>query len=197
MESKALYVISKDGQGSGGFLSPPGHPNHEYVVYGYYKGRKKAEPDSISGIGFLISNEYGDVSEAVQARAVKIMADAQLVCSERWVRSVYGYFRNSYAPYNGSRNVSDAVGAGPAGRHLGYLMVHQYFPEHEPREDLIADPGKGYGSYPCAKCGQTVQYEARVDALAVVKSGARWTYDPVCPKGGQHLLEGEGEPDEG
>lgn len=225
--TSTLYVIRKDGQGSGGFLCPPGHPNLEYVVYGYYKGHRKQEPDSVSSIEYLIENKYSDVPGSMQAQANKIMDGAQLVYSERWVRYVYGYFRHMYTPGDGSRNASDAISTSqlhcvcgaltynskglsyhlekegdghhqvfplpPAERHLGYLTVHDYFPEHTPRLDLIEDPGKGYGAYLCAKCGQRVQYEARKDALCVVKSGSRRTYDPVCPKGGAHLLEGETE----
>ncbi len=222
-----LYTISRDGQGMGGFMSPPGHPDLFYVVKGYYGGRRKAEADLYAGLSYLLDPENDDVPDSVRARAQAIMDGAQLVCSERWVRSVYGYFRSSYAPLDGSRNVSDAVSATkvhcvcgfeswtmkgleyhlrqmgdahhqvfpplPPERHLGYLKVHDYFPEHTPRLDLIEDPGHGYGSYPCAKCEQLVQYEARYDALCVVSPGTTWRYNPNCPKGGQHLLAGETE----
>lgn len=76
----------------------------------------------------------------------------------------------------------------PAEHHLGYLAVKEYFPGHQVREDLIADPGRAYGRYPCDKCGQPVQYEARQDAWCVVKTGP-WSYDPDCPKGGQHQVD--------
>jgi hypothetical protein len=221
--AQTLYKIVNDGQGSGGFLCPPGHPNHLYTVEGYYGGRVKPVngPDLIAGLGYLIADEYHDVPPELRARARKIMRDAELTCSEAWVRYVYGYFRNSYSPDGVNRNVSDAIsssrlhcacgrefwreaelerhldGTGPshykvtvplppAGHHLGYLCVREYFPEHEPRLDLIADPGDGYGAHPCAKCGQLVQYEARKDALCVVTSGSRWTYNADCPEGGNH-----------
>lgn len=67
-------------------------------------------------------------------------------------------------------------------RHAAVAFVRKYFPDHEVRLDLIADPGKGSGSYPCTKCGQAVQYEARVDALAVF----RQANGEQCPKGGSH-----------
>ena len=76
----------------------------------------------------------------------------------------------------------------PPEHHLGYLCVREYFPDHQPRLNLIADPGHGYGAGTCSKCGQRVQYEARHDALCVVTSGARWRYDPDCPRGGQHEI---------
>jgi len=234
--AKPLYVIKRDGQGSGGFLCPPGHPNHFYAVEGYWGGRVKpvTGPDLIAGLDYLITNEDSDVPADVQARAQRIMDSAELTCSEAWVRNVYGYFRNSYSPDGEDRNVSHAVSTGklhcrcgeefwngkglaahlsrhqtaftafgvsvpvapghgqvypplpPAEHHLGYLCVREYFPEHTPRLDLIADPGQGYGSYPCLKCGKRVQYEARVDGFAEVIPGARWRYVIECPAGGQH-----------
>lgn len=219
-----LYEIINNGQGAGGLMCPPGHPNHSYVVYGYWGGRVKPVngPDMVSNIGYLIKDENNDVPAGVKAQAQKIMADAKLVCSEAWVRHVYSYFRNSYSPDGVNRNVSASISANkcvcrcgdeflgerslsrhlethnrshypvttplpPATHHLGYLCVREYFPDHEPREDLIADPGNGYGNHPCAKCGLHVQYESRKDALCVVISGpSRWTYNAECPEGGNH-----------
>lgn len=191
--SHTVYRIHKDGQGSGGFLCPPGHPNHQYVVHGYYpRGNgvpnpaRRREADLIAGLDLLVTNEYGDVPGDLQRRAAEILANAPLVCSEAWMRNVYGYFRNSYAPADGSRNVADAVRSGPPERHLGYLMVREFFPEHQPRTDLIEDAGKGYGAYPCTKCGTKVQYEARKDSWCQVISGQRWRYIADCPQGGKH-----------
>ena len=63
--AKTLYLIKHDNQGSGGFLSPPGHPAHEYSVEGYYGGRIKPVngPDLIAGIGYLIEDEYGNIAD--------------------------------------------------------------------------------------------------------------------------------------
>jgi hypothetical protein len=33
---------------------------------------------------------------------------------------------------------------------------------------------------------QRVQYEARLGNLCILGTGVRWTYDPACPKGGDH-----------
>jgi hypothetical protein len=215
-----MYIaLIKSDSGSGGFLCPPGHPAHEYAVKGW--GSKASatrgnSPSLIAGIDYLFQNEYGDVSPELQAQARKIMDEAELACSESWVRSVYGYFRGSYSPDGTDRNVSNAVHPAtacecgyqrwsakaleihlsesyghramelpPADHHLGYLTVRKYFPGHQPRTDLIEDPGKGYGSYPCSKCGQQVQYEARKDAWCVVKV-TPWSWNPDCPEGGQH-----------
>jgi hypothetical protein len=188
--AKPLYIIRND-HGTGGFLAPPGHPSHFYSVEGYYGGRIKpvSGPDLIAGLDYLLANEYGDVPADVKAQAQRIMDAAVLTCSEMWVRSVYGHFRNSYSPDGTDRNVSDAVRSGPADHHLGYLMVRSYFPDHSPRTDLITDPGKGYGSYPCVKCGTRVQYEARYDAFCEVRTSP-WRWIPECPSGGSHEIEG-------
>lgn len=76
-------------------------------------------------------------------------------------------------------------------RHLAVLCIREYFPDHEPRLDLIDDPGDGYGASPCVKCGDRVQYEARLDKLCKVTTRmvgmmTHWTRDPECPKGGDH-----------
>jgi hypothetical protein len=66
--------------------------------------------------------------------------------------------------------------------HAAYLLVKTYFPDAEPRPDLIANKGGGvYGQKPCAKCGQSLQYEAKVDAYAIPISAIR-----DCPQGGLH-----------
>ncbi|MFD6934688.1 hypothetical protein ACFWAP_00835 [Streptomyces goshikiensis] len=79
-------------------------------------------------------------------------------------------------------------------RHAAVACIREYFPEHEPRLDLIADPSKGYGSWPCSKCGERVQYEAKFDAYAVVTtrlSGSgitQWFYGRECTDGGAHTV---------
>lgn len=188
--TEPLYVISRDGHGMGGFLCPPGHWNHEYTLTGYDGGRLKRDPDSLCGIEYALTDEAG-ASDAIKARVRKIIADATLVDSDMWERSVYGYFRNSYSPEDMNRNVSRAI-IDPANtitpdRHLAVLCIREYFPDHKPRLDLIADPGHGYGSYPCAKCDERVQYEARQDSQCVVNTSAR-SANPVCPKGGKHEI---------
>ncbi len=191
------YVISKDGKGSGGFLCPPGHWNHRYTLHGYEltpkARRRKRDPFYIGTIDAAISGEDADIPESVRERARKIRDAATLVCSELWLRHTYGYFRNSYSPDGVTADVSRSVRGTTAGgmdpaHHLAVMCVRRYFPDHEPRVDLI-DAGPDamlYGSWPCTRCGASVQYEARVDALVVFNVGSQ-----VCPKGddGAHAWE--------
>jgi hypothetical protein len=227
-----VFRIVRTGKGMGGFLAPPGHPDHFYEMREYYpRGNRtvnignRREADGYSSLSGVLEDERGEYPASIKRQAQRIMDDAELICSEAWVRSVYGYFRDSYSPDGTDRNVSNAISTSklhcqcgadfynrrgldhhladketgfrfshyeipkpllPAERHLGYLCVRSYFPDHQPRTDLIADPGTGYGSYPCVKCGKRVQYEARQDAFAEVLAGLEWRVSTDCPGGGKH-----------
>jgi|SRR5215469_2873528 len=243
-ETNAVYQFrtGKDA-GSGSFLSPPGHPNLTYSIYGYHspgtgkpRTNRPSGPDAIFSLDGLAEDEGGYYPKADVEKAKRLLAEARTEPSELWMRYVYGYFKNSYSPDGKNRNVSDAVTYHPgdedvhkcacrqtfksqqalighiAGKrrdlpgrtgqllhhqttpskplppeyHLGYLLVKEYFPGEQPRLDLIADPGEGYGAHKCAKCGEHVQYESRHDAFCVVKTQP-WSYNPVCPAdGGRH-----------
>ena len=123
----------------------------------------------------------------VQGRIERLFAEAKLVCSESWLRSVYGYFRSMYAPEDDDKNVSKAIqnpdNSLPPERHLGYLCVKADFPEHTPRLDLIRLPaGAGWGVWPCVKCGAQVQYSAEIDGFEAYGKGSE------CGKGGVHEI---------
>jgi hypothetical protein len=85
------------------------------------------------------------------------------------------------------------LAAMPADWHLAVMWVRRFFPDHEPRLDLITDPRGTTG--PCVKCGRQVQYEPRVDALATVSTSHRsrtvgaWAEAAVCTDGTAHNLE--------
>jgi hypothetical protein len=183
----------RDGQGVCGFLCPPGHPNHEYVLQSFIGPGCRV---ALSWQPITAALEPGfDGSADVTEEARRILDAAPLACSELWVRSVYGYFRSMYAPESGTRDVSEAVcdpvNELPAERHLAVLCIREYFPDHEPRTELIRAPGYsyGYGMWPCVKCDTPVQYAARRDALCVVTvRGSVWCYDAECAEGGSHAL---------
>lgn len=165
---------------SGNFLCPPGHPNHRWEVRGASSRAKlTTDPDFIGSVENVAAN--WSMPAGIRKDAQKKLDEAQLVCSELWLRYVYGYFRNCYSPDGTDRNVQVMIDAGPPEHHLGYLMVKRYFPDAEPRLDLIADSSGGYGARKCAKCGTKLQYEASVDAFAEAIT-ARLD----CPSGGQH-----------
>lgn len=203
MSAKPYYRIDRDGQGAGGFLAPPAHQAHSYVLRGWASKAVATRYgingcNSISGINYALADEF-DGSAEVKAQAARIIAESAKAVADSappsalWVAMVYGYFRNCYSPDGINRNASDCLIWKPKAdatvcptwakpqHHLAFLTIRQYFPNATPDLDLIKDAGKGYGSYPCTKCGQAVQYEARLDALAVFGQN---TAD--CPQGGQH-----------
>lgn len=179
-------VSGRDG-GSGSFLCPPGHPRHTYSLHGYASPRSRSAI-LIAAVDSALTDP--EVPDSVRASVQRIMDTATLIPSEAWIGHLYGYFRNMYAPESGTRNVSEAVNdpanQTPADRHLAVMYIREYFPDHEPRTDLIANPGKGYGSWPCLKCGQRVQYEAKFDAYAIMTPTGG--YIIPCAKGGAHII---------
>lgn len=175
MEHYRIYPGS-----SGSFLCPPGHPSHRWEVRGATSYAKlDTDPNYIGSLDHVASDE--SMPAGIRKSAQKRLDEAQLVCSELWQRYVYSYFRNCYSPDGVDRNVQRIIDSGPPEHHLGYLMVKQYFPEAQPRLDLIADSTGGYGTAACTKCGKRLQYEGKVDAFAEAITARL-----VCPNGGHH-----------
>ena len=211
-----MYYKILDGKhgGSGSFLCPPGHPALTHSIYGW--GSKSAStrtgPDGASYIGSIDSALEAETDPLMRDDNLAVLAplvrqlhtDADLVCSEGYLRHTYGYFRNCYSLDGQDRNASRAVippalpadatdeqkaeraRMYPPERHLAYLTVKQYFPEHQPRLDLIEDASGGYGTHACPRCGETVQYEARFDGFCKVTTMPSWRYEPLCQDGQPH-----------
>lgn len=172
--------------GSGSFLCPPGHP----MLFQHIEAGRVDDPNMIAGLDYALDPKNTDVSAALRQRVRGIYAEATLVRSDLWERNVYGYFRNCYAPVGGSRNVSEAIiprpgePVPPIERHLAFLLVREYFPDAEPRPELLDQRNTLYGTRPCTKCERTLQYEATVDAFAEAI-----TANLDCPSGGQHVAD--------
>lgn len=180
MSEHVVFKSGNDG-GTDSFLCPPGHPNLKYSVWVYQSKRHRNEMAIMAVTG---AAECEWLPQSARNQAQRLLDKAELKCSELYVRHAYGYFRTMYVPESGSRDVSglisDPSNSLPAERHAAVAMIREYFPDHAPRVDLIADCSYCYGTYECAKCGQSVQYEARFDALAKFDQG------PECPSGGGH-----------
>src|SRR6266567_5292873 len=188
-----VYRIRRDGQGMGGFLCPPGHPNLEYVLEGFYGRSQESKPsiaarmrgcgpDLIGSIESALDDKY--IPSGIRDQARRIIDGAKTTCSPDWVAMVYGYFRNSYSPDGTEQNVSVAIHPGaaetvpPATHHLGYLTVRSHFPDHEPDLDLIAGKGTLYGTKACVYCDSPVQYEARWDRWVIYPHGRECSHSP-------------------
>jgi hypothetical protein len=180
MATPVFRITSKDG-GMGSFLCPPGDPMLRYSIMEKSSDRWNAR---IEG-SYALDTTSDWIPEGIRRRAAAMLAAAERVESPGWVGMVYGYFRNMYAPDGASwANVRDLVsgapGAYPDEWHAAVVFIRKYFPDHEVRADLIRDPGKGYGSYPCVHCGRPVQYSAHHDALVIYPNGTE------CVEGKQH-----------
>lgn len=178
--STRYYKIVSGGMGS--FLCPPGHPNHTRHVM-----EKAGNHREVGSMAIDSATRYDYLPEAIRDRAQRLIDNATMVESDLWVRSVYGYFRNMWTADGRMWERADNLNVGrpdgaPDDWHAAPLYIRQYFPDHAVRADLIASPGKGYGSYPCDKCGTAVQYEPSADKLAPYGG------TPECPEGGDHVV---------
>lgn len=182
-----VYKIVKNGQGLAGFMNPPGDPAHIYVIESYSSNRHNTQHTG----SYSISTDDAWIPQAIRNQARDVLTESQPIASELWMRNVYGYFHGMWTP-NGVKwsNVDQLVSKRPDGApldwHAAVVHIRRWFPDHEPRADMIADPGKGYGTWPCTKCGQRVQYEPRLDALAVRTESTGETGRAECPAFGKH-----------
>ncbi|HTE63091.1 MAG TPA: hypothetical protein VK631_22235 [Solirubrobacteraceae bacterium] len=122
----------------GCFLDPPGSPQYEYEVI---EGPTR-NPRSITSLNGALKDEL--TPEHVKAQIRGLFERADIRCTEEWLREVYAYFRRCYSPDGVDRNVSicviDYSPNGPTrdpNHHLAVMLVRTWFPDHEPRMDLI------------------------------------------------------------
>lgn len=182
------------GEGMGCLMSPPGHASLNHSVDEFSSARGRV-PIGSYALDYLIDPD-ADASPGLVDRARRLLRRPLApVPSEMWIRSVYGYFRNTWVrevPTDASRWMLRGYGAmasdAPARwqeRSAAVQCIREFYPSHEPRDDLLRDPSGGYGSWPCKHCGARVQYEARADAFCVVgityeTSVPVWSRNPTC-----------------
>jgi hypothetical protein len=184
----ARWRIRQERRGSGGFLSPPGHPTLTYTVEEYAPNQHGDNVRSSGSLEWAAREEYVPAAIRARARAILNRYTPPEPPSEDWLAHVYAYFRGTYSPDGTTRNVSEAWYAHehpdeelpPPERSLAVLKIRDYYPGHAPRLDLLDQSG-GYGTRPCDKCGRTVQYEARLDGWAPFNG------PPLCDDGGPHV----------
>jgi hypothetical protein len=92
-----------------------------------------------------MSVEYAAVQNydlGVQTQARNLIEAAKLEMTEEWVKGVYNYFKFCYSPNEEISKTSDCIvntrNELPANRHLGFLYIKKYFPDAQPRIDLIS-----------------------------------------------------------
>lgn len=113
--------------GAGGFLNPPGHPEHSWSVVAY----RRREMTCLMSLSAAVAADY--VSESVRAEAVRLLADWRTASEGKapdpaWVRSVLAYFRGCY------RNLK----AGEKQWHASHLIL-------DSKRDPMAQPEEHAG----------------------------------------------------
>lgn len=138
------YKLSKIevGHGPGSFLEPPNHPRYEtqsiYTAYGNSPPGDRPQ--------YLYHGHGYRSLEAVDKNFKPLPYTHPMV--KLWEDDLYAYFHNSYSPNGVDRNVNKAVigGSHPDAHHLAYLKVKEYYPDAQPRHDLIVNPPKWGGN---------------------------------------------------
>jgi hypothetical protein len=179
----ARWRIKQNRHGSGGFLSPPGHPALTYTVEEYAPNQYGDNVQSSGSLEWAAGADYVPVAIRARARGILARYTPPEPPSEDWLAHVYSYFRNCYSPDGVNRNAGDCLiitdGTGDPERSLAVLMVRTFYPGHAPRLDLLDQSG-GYGTRECLGCGTSVQYEARLDGWAPFEGR------PLCDDGQPH-----------
>jgi len=146
------------GSGMGGFLNPPGHPEHTHHVATDLQKR----PENRSGMSLSVAVECDWLSPTARADAKRMLDEWQanrpaLDSPEvkDWVHKVLGYFRVSYrgeGPEPECWHVANLIflKAGDAARpneeHAGVHLIRKYYPEYSPTAEDFA--GAYWGKKP-------------------------------------------------
>lgn len=151
------FRLVRNGRGMGSFLDPPNSPQAEYEVLGWYSAHRTREPDCSMSLEAALADP--DVPEGMKRRIRELFTNADMQPTEEWLSQVYGYFKNCYSPDGEDRNVSNCLIVTPdpdGGYKLGtfgrdghvdepppietslaVMHVRKWFPDHEPRPDLL------------------------------------------------------------
>lgn len=135
-------------QGMGGFLNPPGHPEHTRSVE--FDLRRKPENRGSMSLSHALECDWLDGLTKAQARRLlevwslqkRPLSDSTV---QDWIQQVLGYFRGCYAGQNAkgeqSWNVSDLridQNVDPllnADIHAGVHLIRKYYPEYSPKAE--------------------------------------------------------------
>jgi len=137
--------------GMGGFLNPPGHPEHSLHV----ETDRNRRLCNRGGISLSSSLTINYVDSSVQKQVEEILTgwennkpsiDDDEV--QDWICHVLGYFRNCYISTNGSRSAQDLiidsecnpmVNKATTDLHAGVAFIRDHYPEFIPTEKHFAN----------------------------------------------------------
>lgn len=143
--------------GMGGFLNPPGHPEHSLHVETDLRRRK--ENRGAIALSYAATCEWLDRETRQAARYhlnqwEKSKPDLSDPAIQDWIMHVLGYFRNCYVKPYGSANVSDHLISktlnplANAHAHAGVQYIRKFYPAFHPGAHHFA--GAYWGSKPTA-----------------------------------------------
>lgn len=136
--------------GMGGFLNPPGHPEHDWSIETDL--RRRPENRGSMSLSAAVTAEYLDDATRADAKrmldvwtANRMPLESQEV--QAWIRQVLGYFKGCYRNPEASaeqwhagkliidreRNPMDAPEA-----HAGVNLIRRYYPEYVPTAEHFA-----------------------------------------------------------
>lgn len=133
-----------DRHGMGGFLNPPGHPEHTQSVETDL--RRKPENRGSMSLSAAMEADYLDPKIRYQARRILerwTAENASATPDPKWVRQVLGYFRHCYrgpvALPNGEHWRVERLSINPErdpmaypADHAGVNLIRKYYPGYEP-----------------------------------------------------------------
>jgi hypothetical protein len=127
---KTTFRIVKGGVG--GFLNPPGHPEHDYSVR-EYGGREEVGSSSLSS---AITSSW--ISSEIKTKAKDLLAEWEAQKGEpdrNWVHQVLGYFAGCFkgtskTPWNASDLIIDKRDPFlDQEAHAGINFIREYYPD--------------------------------------------------------------------
>jgi hypothetical protein len=128
--------------GMGGFLNPPGHPEHKLFVETDLRRR----PENRGGTSLSAAEVCEYIDQETRTEAARLLADWEhskppldTPDIRDWVAHVLGYFRNCYIgmgdrPWDAAnlRIMPDADPLLNADIHAGVHFIRQFYPEYQP-----------------------------------------------------------------
>lgn len=141
VERKLYFKLINEG--TGGFLNPPGDAEHTFCLASSYRRAIGPNSDRMS-LRCALETEWvpNNVKEDVRNLLAAHPGDVK---SEKWQRDIYNYFTNCYSPDDIDRSTSKCEVINEPllqlmmtpEKHLGYLFIKKFDPDHTPRLDLI------------------------------------------------------------
>ena len=137
-----------EGQGMGGFLEPPGHPEHTYHV----ETELRRAPANRGGVSLGGALEYSYISPESRAEAKRLLEGykpppIKSAAAKAWIQQILGYYRGMYRNPNvsGERQwhvsdmqVRDWDPMEHIEDHAGVRFIRRFYPKYRPtKKDFL------------------------------------------------------------